>query len=286
LRVLIAGAAGMVGRAVLEHCLAEGDEVFAYNHAELDISQAESVESEVERLLPEAIINCAAWTNVDGCELEPDRCEAANAAGPENLARASQSINAAFVTISTDYVFAGDKEGFYTQADEPSPTSIYGKSKLAGELRAQKAYGRSIVVRSGFIFGPGGRNFLSTIAPVLGRGDSVKAIVDAWGTPTYSRHLAVRLRELVQLNAPGVYHVVNAGDGVSYEEFAKAVAEELGKPSSLVQPILSSTLNRPAPRPRNSRLRCLISEARGLAPLPPWHEALSEFLSLPVPASL
>ncbi|MDQ2856012.1 MAG: NAD(P)-dependent oxidoreductase, partial [Acidobacteriota bacterium] len=195
-------------------------------------------------------------------------------------AQASRNVDAVFVTISTDYVFDGEKGGFYTQLDQPNPKSVYGAMKLAGEQQAQLAYARSIVVRSGFIFGPGGRNFLSTVADRLRREESVGAIADAWGTPTYAAHLASRLRELVLLDLAGIYHVVNSGEGAAYDEFARAVALELGKDQAMVQSVLSSTLDRPAPRPRNSRLKCLISEERGLRPLPPWGEGVREFLSL------
>lgn len=270
----------MVGRAVSEHCRSCGDQVFASDHAGLDISNAERVTKEVARVRPDAIINCAAWINVDGCETDPARCEAANALGPRNLAAAGLAVGAVFVTISTDYVFDGAKAGFYTQADEPRPTSVYGIAKLKGEQESQRVNPGAIVVRSGFIFGPGGRNFLSTIAQPLSRGESVNAISDAWGTPTYALHLAGRLRELADLGAPGIYHVVNEGAGVSYEEFAVNVAEQLGKDRSLVRGILSSSLDRPAPRPRNSRLKCLISAGRGLAPLPSWRDALQDYLAL------
>lgn len=278
--MLVAGAGGMVGRAVSEHCKSRGDEVFAYDHKALDITSARLVGREVARVEPDAVINCAAWTDVDGCERDPARAQAANADGPENLAQASRLIDAVFVTISTDYVFDGEKDGFYTQNDEPNPTSVYGVSKLAGERQARLAYARTIVVRSGFIFGPGGQNFLSTVVERLRRQQQVSAIADAWGTPTYAIHLAERLRELVLLDLPGTYHVVNSGEGAAYDEFARAVAQELGKEQSLVQSIVSRTLDRPAPRPRNSRLKCLISEQRGLLPLPPWREAIRQFLLL------
>jgi len=278
LKILVAGAGGMVGRAVSEHCRSLGDEVFAYDHSSLDISDGGLVKAEISRVAPEAIINCAAWTNVDGCEGDLSRADAANAIGPRNLAEASLAIGACFVTISTDYVFDGTKEGFYTQDDEPHPISVYGISKLKGETESQRVNPRAIVVRSGFIFGPGGRNFLSAIVQPLSRGESVNAISDAWGTPTYAIHLASRLRELAELAKPGVYHVVNEGSGATYEEFAVAAAEQLGRDGSLVRGILSSSLNRPAPRPRNSRLKCLISEARGLVPLPSWREGLGQYV--------
>lgn len=275
----MAGAGGMVGRAVSELCKARGDEVFSYDHTGLDITRGDLVEREVSRTAPDAVINCAAWTDVDGCQLDPARSDAANAEGPENLARASHNNGAVFVTISTDYVFDGEKEGFYTQQDEARPISAYGISKLAGEKRAQLVNPKTIVVRTGFIFGRGGRNFLSAVGERLRRGELVHAIADAWGTPTYSLHLAARLREFARLNRPGIYHVVNEGAGVSYDEFARALGEELGADHSLVQSVLSKTLSRPAPRPRNSRLQCLISKEAGLSPLPDWRAAIREFIS-------
>src|SRR5438445_7019395 len=152
----------MVGYAVGEHCRSCGDEVFSYHHRGLDISDASFVRETLERIGPEVVINCAAWTDVDGCESDPAKAQAVNAIGPENLAKASRRVGAAFVTISTDYVFDGEKEGFYTQRDDPNPQSVYAQSKLEGERRSQLAYARTIVVRSGLIFGPGGKNYRST----------------------------------------------------------------------------------------------------------------------------
>jgi dTDP-4-dehydrorhamnose reductase len=229
--------------------------------------------------LPDAVINCAAWTDVDGCETDHKRAFAANAVGPANLARASRELNLRLVTISTDYVFNGEKEGFYTQRDQPNPLSMYGASKFEGERGAQLAYARTIIVRTGFIFGPGGSNFLSTIVERSRRGEKLKAIADAYGTPTYSRDLAVRLRELVQLDLPGTFHVVNAGEGVSYEVFARAALELAGCRSTNLESVTMSSIHRPAPRPRNSRLRCLLSEAIGLTPLPFWKDSLKEFIA-------
>ena len=277
MRILIAGASGLVGRALTEHCSAIGDQVLTYDHSALDISKAEVVSSTIEQQRPDAVINCAAWTDVDGCESNSERALAANAYGPENLAVASRKVGAAFVTISTDYVFDGTKEGFYTQRDDPHPESLYGRSKLEGERRVQQAYARSIVVRSGFIFGRGGTNFLSTILDRARRGERLKAISDAWGTPTYAPHLSMRLRELAQLDLPAIFHVVNSGEGASYEEFARAALQSADCNWVELEPVTVKSLNRPAPRPRNSRLKCLISEAIGLAPLPSWQSALMDF---------
>lgn len=267
----------MVGRALREFCEASGDTVLAYDRQALDIANTDAVREAVCSTRPDAVINCAAWTDVDGCELDPERAFAANARGPENLAAASREANAAYVTISTDYVFDGIKEGFYTQEDQPNPLSVYGRAKLEGEQRAQEANDSSIIVRSGFIFGRGGKNFLSKVIELARRGQQIKAITDAYGTPTYGRDLARRLRELAQLNHPGIFHVVNSGEGASYAEFAREAMLSANLGERPVEEVLSETLNRPAARPLNSRLRCLYSENLGLSTLPDWRDALRRF---------
>ena len=280
MRVLVTGAGGMVGRAVSEYCESAGDLVFAYDHGSLDIADADRVRQTFERDRPEAVINCAAWTDVDGCESDRERAFAANSRGPENLAIACREIDARFVTISTDYVFDGEKQGFYTQQDRPNPQSVYGISKLEGERLAQSADPRAIVVRTGFIFGPGGSNFLSTIVERARRGEKLKAISDAYGTPTYALDLARRLRELAGVDLSGIFHVVNSGDGVSYEKFTRAALDLAGCDATNLEVVGMDSLQRLAPRPRNSRLKCLRSEALGLSPLPFWKDSLRDFIAL------
>ncbi|HEX3559080.1 MAG TPA: dTDP-4-dehydrorhamnose reductase [Pyrinomonadaceae bacterium] len=281
MKVLITGAGGMVGHALAEHCRARGDEVAAFERAGLDISDERAVRETFGRVRPDAAINCAAWTDVDGCELDPQRAFLVNSQGVEILATASRLAGAAFVTISTDYVFDGRKpEGFYTQRDDPHPLSAYGASKLEGERRAQIASARTVVVRSGWIFGAGGRNFLATVVERARRGERLKAISDSFGTPTYAPDLAARLRELAERDLPGVYHVVNSGEGASYEGFAREAAVAAGVAEVEIESIPMDSLKRPAPRPRNSRLRCLLSEGLGLAPLRDWRDALGEFAAL------
>lgn len=280
MKVLVTGAGGLVGRAVSIHCATAGEEVSAFDHKTLDIADLESVRSAVSAVRPDVVINCAAWTDVDGCETDPERARKANARGPEVLASSCREVDALLITISTDYVFDGDKDGFYTQEDQPNPISVYGRSKLEGEERAQHAHERTIVVRSGYIFGPGGKNFLSTFLQRVRAGDRLKAISDMVGTPTYAPDLAQRLYQLAQVDRPGIYHVVNAGEGVSFEGFARAALEITGLDPSLVQSTTLAELKRPAPRPRNSRLRCLLSERVGLAPLPDWQAALRRFIEL------
>jgi dTDP-4-dehydrorhamnose reductase len=277
MRVLITGAGGMVGHATVEHCRAKGDEVFAYEHKELDIADEGAVKRVFEECRPEAVINCAAWTDVDGCESDIDKAYRVNARAPEILAINSRRVGAAYITISTDYVFDGKKDGFYTQRDDPNPESVYGKAKLEGERLAQTAYARTIIVRTGWIFGPGGKNFLSTVLDRAKRGEKLKAIVDSFGTPTYAIDLAARLRELAVLDLPGIYHIVNSGEGTSYIDFARAAAAIAGCEDTGIEEVYTDSLKRPAPRPQNSRMRCLLSEAIKLAPMPEWRSALREF---------
>jgi len=263
----------------VEHCSASGDEVFSYDHDALDIANAEAVESAIAARRPDAVINCAAWTDVDGCETNPEKAEQVNALGPENLAHASRNAGALLITISTDYVFDGEKEGFYTQRDQPRPISVYGRYKLEGERRAQDANARTIVVRTGYIFGTGGKNFLSNVVSWARRGQKIKAIRDYWGTPTYGRDLAVRLRELAVHDKPDIYHVVSAGEGASFETFTLEALRLAGLSAENVEVIDGDSLGRPAPRPRNSRLKCLRSEKIGLPPLPHWQDGLADFIS-------
>lgn len=268
----------MVGRAVADYCTTIGDDVFSFGRDALDISNWDSVISAVDRHRPDAIINCAAWTDVDGCESDHARAVAVNAQGPENLARAAKLHNARFITISTDYVFDGSKTGFYTQDDQPNPQSVYAASKLEGERRARSANEQTIVVRTGYVFGPGGRNFLSTVIERARAGEILYVINDSFGTPTYSRHLAVRLRELAELNHPGIYHIVNTSEGVSFEQFAREALKIAGISEVDVRAVSMDSMNRPAPRPKNSRLQCLLSEQLGLSPMPDWRSSLREFI--------
>jgi dTDP-4-dehydrorhamnose reductase len=268
----------MVGGAVAAHCRARGDEVFALDRAGLDITDERAARETFARLRPEAAVNCAAWTDVDGCELDPQRAFLVNSQGVEALATAARLVGASFVTVSTDYVFDGRKEGhFYTQRDDPHPLSAYGAAKLEGERRAQAASARTSIVRTGLVFGPGGRNFLATVVGRARRGERLRAISDSWGTPTYAPDLAARLRELAEIDLPGVYHVVNAGGGASYEGFAREAVRAAGLEGAEIEGVPADSLGRTAPRPRNSRLRCLLSEALGLAPLRDWRAALAEF---------
>ena len=279
MKAMITGAAGLVGRAVAQDWARAGDQIVGFDHAALDITDEQKVNATIDGERPEILINCAAWTDVDGCELNPERAQRMNARGPDLLARACRRIGALLITISTDYVFDGEKDGFYTQRDQPNPQSAYAVSKFEGERLAQIAWARTIVVRSGYIFGNGGTNFLSSIIERAQRSERLRAINDSYGTPTYAPHLAGRLRQLAQLDLPGTYHVVNSGEGASFENFARLALADAGLDTGLIEGVSMRTLTRPAPRPRNSRLQCLLSEAIGLAEMPSWKAGVGDFVA-------
>ena len=279
MKVIVTGAAGLVGRAVVAAFTAQNISAAAFDHAVLDISDESTVVSTLASQSPDVVINCAAWTDVDGCEFDKERAHRANARGPEVLALACRQVGALLITISTDYVFDGEKDGFYTQRDQPNPQSVYAASKLEGERRAQASWARTIVVRSGYIFGAGGTNFLSTVVERARRGEHLKAINDSFGTPTYAPHLAQRLYRLAELDLPGIFHIVSAGEGVSFDTFARTALDIGGLDDELLESVSLASLNRPAPRPRNSRLSCLLSSAVGLDPMPLWTDALNEFVT-------
>lgn len=278
MKIIITGANGMVARAAIDHCGSIGDEVFGLTRQELDIADRDAVLKILAEIKPDAVLNCAAFTDVDGAESAETSCYAANSDGVEHLAVACSKAGSAFVTISTDYVFDGANTGAYTQRDTPDPQGVYARSKLEGEIRARNAYARSIIVRSGWIYGQGGTNFLSVMHNLLADGRPIRAISDAYGTPTYAVDLARRLRELVDLDMPCVFHVTNSGAGTSYLGFAEAVCKAGGFDRRLLQSVSKDDLKRPAPRPASSKLACIFSERFGLNPLPDWTDSLARFL--------
>jgi dTDP-4-dehydrorhamnose reductase len=275
MKILITGANGMVARAAIAHCTSLGDEVIALMRADLDIADGEAVKARVADANPDAVLNCAAFTDVDGSESNEAKAYATNADGPENLAAASREFGAKFLTISTDYVFGGEKDGFYVEDDLPKPLSVYGRSKYEGEQRAVAANPDSIIVRSGWIYGPGGTNFLSVMPGLLGEGKSLTVVSDSLGTPTYAFDLVSRMREIIDLDGGGIFHITNAGEGTTYYGFGQKICEIKGYDPSLLTPITDAELKRPAQRPANSRL---ASSREGLEPLPHWSDSLKAYL--------
>lgn len=278
MHILIPGADGMVARALAEHCRQLGDNVTALTRHDLDITDRDAVFSVFEKLKPDAVINCAAFTDVDGAESNIDKCYAVNATGVENMALAAANFGIKFVTISTDYVFDGEKDGFYTEDDIAVPLGIYAKSKLEGERLALASNANAIVVRSGWIYGTGGKNFLSVMNDLLTQGRSFTAISDSLGTPTFAGDLSAYLRQLAAADVAGIFHYTNSGEGTTYYGFAQKLCELGGHSPELVTPVTNDSLSRPAPRPSNSRLASVRTNETGTGTPPDWVNAIERFL--------
>ncbi len=276
MRVLVTGAGGLLGRYVVR-AFARTASVWAMRREDLDVRDRQQVERLVRELRPQVVINCAALSNVDLCEREPELAFQVNAEGPRHLAEACRAIEAELVHVSTDYVFDGSKRAPYTIADPPHPINCYGASKWAGEEAVRRAWARHYIIRPARIFGLGGKNFASTLPELLRTQPVLRAIVDEVGAPTYAADLAARILEILARGRPGTYHVTNRGV-CSWYEFACEVARQLGYDWVRIEPVRSADLERPARRPLYTELRCLLSEQLGLPPLRPWSLALRDFL--------
>lgn len=281
-RALITGAGGLVGSAL---ATAYGDGAVALRHRELDITDPRAVDAIVARLRPEVIFNCAV-IGVDDCEADPALAERINVTGPARLAAAAERIGAAIVHFSSNYVFDGRRtDGLpYTIEDEAHPVNVYGATKLQGEHAVAAACSRAYIVRTSWVFGRGKVSFLSTAAGKLARGERLQAIGDTFASTTYVADLVERLLDLIRLRHYGTFHVVNDG-ACSYETFAREAARILGLGDEEAEALIESTSEashrRPAPRPRWTPMRCLLSERLGLVPLRPWQDALRDYVRTP-----
>lgn len=275
--VLIAGAAGLLGHCLAQRLEKPGWRVVPLPHAELDITIEADVRRRIKIERPAVLINCAATTDVDRCEVEPGWAHRVNVEGPRFLARACRDFDAQIVHISTDYVFDGTKDGLYTQDDEPNPQSVYARTKLGGELAVAEESGRAYVVRSSWIFGSGGKNFGSRVIEYARSGATLRGVTDQTSIPTYAPDLARRLEEIVERGVHGLYHVTNSGAGTWFE-FARLALDLADMSDVEVRPVTRAELNQAAPRPRHSAMRCLLSEKLALPPLRHWREALAEFV--------
>lgn len=276
--VMITGGGGLLGRCLAERLALSGRRVVSVPHSHLDVTDEADVRRRVETEQPRVVINCAATTDVDRCETEPEWAHQVNVEGPRYLARAARLTGAEIVHIGTDYVFDGEKEGFYTQDDEPRPLSVYGRTKLGGEAAVLEESERVYLVRSSWIFGRGGKNFGSRVIEYARSGATLKGVTDQTSIPTYGPDLARRIDEILRRGVHGLYHVTNTGPGTWFE-FARLALDLAGMPEVEVQPVTRAELNQAAARPRNSAMRCLLSERLGFAPLRPWRDALAELIA-------
>src|SRR5215813_5217618 len=274
---MITGAGGLLGRAMHAQLDDSGWRVVPFTHPDLDITNDVDVQSTIERVRPDVLINCVATADVDRCEVEPDWAYRVNEKGPESLARACRLVEAETIHVSTDYVFDGSKTGFYTQEDEASPQSVYGKSKLAGERAVSKQNDRSYIIRTSWLFGVGGKNFGSRVIEYARNGAALKGVMDQTSIPTYATDLAVRIEEIIDLGIHGLYQVTSTGPA-TWLEFARLALDLAGMQEVKLEPVTRASLNQRAPRPQNSAMRCLLSEKLQLPPLRHWKDALKEFV--------
>ena len=273
--VLVTGAGGLLGGQVAWTFAQQGLDVYAFTHRQLDITDAGKVREFVANTRPALVVHCAAMTNVDACEGEPDKAFAVNAEGSANVAAAAAEVDAEIVAISTDYVFDGTAAP-YRESDATDPIQVYGRSKLDGEERVREANTRHYIVRSAWIYGSGGKNFLSQLPDLAQTKRSITAVVDQRGAPTYAPDLAEAIASLAGSERYGLYHVVNEGS-CSFAEFCDEAVEVLGS-DLRVEHVFMADLGRPAPRPADTTLVGEAWSRAGFEPLRPWQQAARAFL--------
>jgi dTDP-4-dehydrorhamnose reductase len=279
LRALVVGAAGQLGADLMAVL---GRSARGLTRADVDVTDGEAIRRAVgdwaldvrDLTGPRVVFNAAAWTDVDAAEDDEDAAYAANAVAPAHLAVAAANVNARFVHVSTDYVFPGDATAPYEPTDAVGPRSAYGRTKLAGEQAALSVTGEAYVVRTAWVYGATGRNFVKTMTRLERERDTVSVVDDQRGSPTWSHDLATGLVDLARKGPePGVYHCTNAGEATWYD-LARAVFEEVGADPERVRRCGTEDFPRPALRPAYSVLSGERWAAAGLTPLRDWRDAL------------
>ena len=271
----------MLGFDVLRVGGAAGHELVGVDLPELDITDASSVSDALARVRPDAVLNCAAWTDVDGAETHREQAHAVNADGAGNLARAAAQVGVPLVHISTDYVFDGqarvDRSGAprsYVESDRTGPRSVYGETKLEGERQVLAASPQHTIVRSSWLFGIGGHNFAATMLQLAAEREVVQVVTDQVGCPTWTGHLAPALLGLIERRVSGLVHLAGSGY-VSWNGFAAEIFRQ-AEVDCRVEEASTAQMARPAPRPAWSALE---SERDDVIPLPPWQDGLAGYLA-------
>lgn len=278
MRVFITGSAGQLGTELVAEFEREGHhEVIAATHEHLDVAARDAVVGLITATQPDTVVHSAAWTAVDACEGDPDRAFAVNMLGARHVAEGARRIGARVVYVSTDYVFDGTKDTPYVEWDEPSPQSVYGRSKLAGERELDPG---STIVRTSWVCGYNGGNMVKTILRLSREHDTLSFVDDQRGHPSFADDLAVAIKQLVVDRRPGLFHVTNQGE-VSWFEFACEVLRLSGQDPERVKPISTADLDppRPAPRPANSVLGNAALRLSGLSLLPDFREPLERLVA-------
>lgn len=278
MRVLLTGAGGMLGRAV-QSAAPPVIQVVALRHADLAIEDGPAVERVVERERPDWIINCAAYTQVDRAETEPETAQRVNAAGPANLARAAHQTGTRLLHLSTDYVFDGRATRPYREDDPVGPLNVYGRTKLAGEQAVRDILPAAhLILRTQWLFGPGGANFVATILRLARERPQLKVVNDQHGRPTYAPDLAGALWKLIACDARGTVHCANDGSATWFQVAQAAIAA--AGLHTAVQPCATDDMPRPAARPPFGVLDCTRYTVLTGAQLRPWGEALAQYVTL------
>jgi dTDP-4-dehydrorhamnose reductase len=274
MKLLVTGAAGMLGRDVVLAAGNAGHEVVGFGHAELDVTDPAAVAAKVEAERPGVVVNCAAWTDVDGAEGAEEEATAINGVAAGEVAAAAAAVGAAIVYVSSDYVFDGSKGAPYVETDQPAPLSAYGRGKLAGEEATRSANKRHFVVRSAWLFGTGGPNFVETMLRLAADHGEVLVVRDQVGSPTYTWHLAYGIVRLIEGVEFGIHHMAAAG-ACSWYEFAGEIFEQ-AEVDCKVMSATTEMLGRPAPRPAYS---ALASQRPHPIELPSWQDGLAAYLA-------
>lgn len=276
MKVIVTGAKGQLGTDLV-HLLADrGYAVYGYGREELDITNFDQVKQVISEVNPDVVIHAAAYTKVDLAESEPDQAFLINAYGMRNVAVVSEAVGAKLVYISTDYVFDGTANAPYNEFAPTNPLSVYGKSKLAGEQFVRDLHSKFFIVRTSWVYGKHGNNFVKTMLKLAQERDELMVVHDQVGCPTYTVDLSNCILELIQTEKYGVYHVSNSGH-CSWYEFAKAIFEEAGIKVK-VNPCTTKDFPRPAPRPVYSVLAHMALRMNGFRELPYWRDSLRDFL--------
>lgn len=281
MNILITGAGGQLG-SDCARLLSGSSHVTGVEHSALDIADAAKVRSAIETLRPDVLINCAAFTKVDACESEIKKARAVNAQGPENLAKAMERIGGRIVHISTDYVFDGAKKvpGTYTEADAVNPLSTYGRTKLSGEQAVQAFCNRHMILRTAWVYGINGSNFLKTMLrlSLSDANKTLRVVNDQFGCPTWSYRLARQIQALIETqSSQGIYHAVSEGYCTWYE-LARHFLEKMQVPHSLI-PCATEEYPTAARRPKNSILENCRLKQEGLSCMPDWKADVDEFVA-------
>lgn len=280
-RIVITGAEGQVGRFLAGEAARRGQKVSALTHRQWDIADAKAAEAFIAE--GDLVVNCAAIANVDTAEADPDTAYAVNTAGAENVAHACARAGAQLIHISTDYVFDGQQRHPYEVTDQAAPLSVYGRTKLAGELAVLAAMPGAHIVRTSWVYtGANGTDVVAVLRRLAATDSTVDAVDDQIGSPTYVKDLVDALLHIGEgyVREP-VLHVANDGACSRYDQ-ARAVFEKLGADPGRVRPVSGARSPRKAPRPAYSALSTAMSVRAGLSPMRSWREALAEALAQPV----